>query len=74
MRFIFSLLLLVISMIYGISIANCYIVDPGPKVRATKGEIWPKPKYQISSDLYSIVRNSIFEFQVCICDILDLFC
>lgn len=55
-------LLIVLSCF--ILVINSYIIDPGPKVIATKGEAWPKPQYQISSDLYSVVRSSVFQFEV----------
>lgn len=47
-----------------ILLINSYIVDPGPKIIATKGEAWPKPRYQISNDLFLVVRSSVFQFEV----------
>ncbi|KAJ8944945.1 hypothetical protein NQ318_013093 [Aromia moschata] len=43
---------------------DCYIVDPGPKVIATKGEVWPKPQLQQNYDSYFIVQPQIFEFRI----------
>lgn len=41
-----------------------YIVDPGPVVKASKGAVWPKPKYQIVNEQFSIIRPSVFNFEV----------
>jgi hexosaminidase len=52
---------------------DAYIVDYGPTVKATKGEIWPEPKHQIKSTKYLVLRPSTFKFTVIgnTCDILD---
>ncbi|XP_031618894.1 beta-hexosaminidase subunit beta-like [Contarinia nasturtii] len=49
-----------------------YIVEPGPVVKATKGEIWPKPFQQNSHDDFFIVRPSLLEYKIQneSCDIL----
>lgn len=44
--------------------SECYIVDPGPRVIATKGEIWPKPQFQIKTNDYLIVKPQNFNFKV----------
>ncbi|KAJ8980186.1 hypothetical protein NQ317_011431 [Molorchus minor] len=41
-----------------------YIVDPGPTIKATKGEVWPKPQSQDKYDSYFVVRPQVFEFKV----------
>ncbi|KAG5868152.1 Beta-hexosaminidase subunit beta, partial [Gonioctena quinquepunctata] len=42
---------------------ECYIEEPGPRFKATKGEVWPKPQHQIKNDSYFILRPQIFQFQ-----------
>ncbi|XP_055295128.1 beta-hexosaminidase subunit beta-like [Sitodiplosis mosellana] len=63
---------LLLSICLNLYFVNCYIVDPGPVVKATIGEIWPKPFQQTSSDDFFIVRPSLlkFEIQSETCDIL----
>lgn len=46
------------------AICEGYIEHPGPKVIATKGEVWPKPQVQEKSEDYKIIRPHIFNFQV----------
>lgn len=55
--------LFLLNLIYFVTSSE-FIVDPGPKVTATKGAVWPKPKNQITSDEYSVIRSSLFQFQV----------
>ncbi|XP_055295127.1 beta-hexosaminidase subunit beta-like [Sitodiplosis mosellana] len=55
---------------------NCtpdFIEEPGPVVKATIGEIWPKPFQQTSSDDFFIVRPSLLKFKIQSesCDILS---
>ncbi|XP_049530965.1 beta-hexosaminidase subunit beta-like [Anopheles darlingi] len=52
---------------------NGYIVDPGPVVKATKGEVWPKPRNQTKSQHFNVIKPGSFHFQVAnyTCDILD---
>ncbi|CAG9859144.1 unnamed protein product [Phyllotreta striolata] len=47
-----------------ITLANCYIIDPGPRYPATKGEIWPQPKNQTKSDEFFVLKPSNFEFKL----------
>lgn len=49
---------------YCIYQANGYIVEPGPVVIATKGEVWPKPFAQEKLDKYSILYKDSLQFQV----------
>uniref|UniRef100_A0A8D8GRC6 Beta-hexosaminidase subunit alpha n=1 Tax=Culex pipiens TaxID=7175 RepID=A0A8D8GRC6_CULPI len=53
--------------------AYSYIVDPGPVVKATKGEIWPKPKSQTTNAKFAMINRSAFQFQISnhTCDILE---
>ncbi|XP_063700127.1 beta-hexosaminidase subunit beta-like [Culicoides brevitarsis] len=57
-------------------VAECsaYIVDPGPVVIATSGEIWPKPKKQQTEETFSTFTPTNFHFKATekTCDILDL--
>uniref|UniRef100_A0A182VFS0 Beta-hexosaminidase n=1 Tax=Anopheles merus TaxID=30066 RepID=A0A182VFS0_ANOME len=50
-----------------------YIVDPGPVVKATKGEIWPKPRNQTTSQQYYTIKTGSFAFQSMnySCDLLE---
>lgn len=43
---------------------NGYIVEPGPVVIATKGEVWPKPFAQEKFNTYSILYKDSLHFQV----------
>ncbi|KAJ8925860.1 hypothetical protein NQ315_009712 [Exocentrus adspersus] len=43
-------------------LVNCYIIDPGPTVIATKGEVWPKPYSQQNSSKYYGFRPVLFQF------------
>ncbi|KAF2878769.1 hypothetical protein ILUMI_27396 [Ignelater luminosus] len=66
-------ILLLLTFLGVIAQIACYIVEPGPTVRATKGAVWPKPQRQISSDSFYIVRPQAFEFRVVAenCDLLQ---
>lgn len=55
--------LIFLNLIY-FTTSSVFIVDPGPKVIASKGAVWPKPKKHIISTDYSVVRASILRFQV----------
>lgn len=59
-----NIVLTLFSIIYSLSIGDCYIRDPGPRVIATKGEIWPKPQFQIKTENYLVVRPKLFQFKV----------
>ncbi|XP_060535041.1 beta-hexosaminidase subunit alpha-like [Cylas formicarius] len=50
-----------------------YVVNPGPLVVATRGEVWPKPQSQNSSENYFILRPKQFQFKVndASCEILE---
>lgn len=51
-----------------------YIVNPGPMVLATKGEIWPKPKAQTTGETFYTVRPKVLKFEVVTnftCEILE---
>lgn len=52
---------------------DSYIVDPGPVVKATKGELWPKARKQVTSDQFSAIKPGTFQFQSTnyTCDILS---
>ncbi|XP_052865166.1 beta-hexosaminidase subunit beta-like isoform X2 [Anopheles cruzii] len=52
--------------------ADGYIVEPGPVVKATKGEVWPKPRNQTTSQHFSVIKADSFRFQATnyTCDIL----
>ncbi|XP_055548093.1 beta-hexosaminidase subunit beta-like [Wyeomyia smithii] len=57
-------------------LASCvfsYIVEPGPVIKATKGEIWPKPKEQTTSNRYNAIKRTTFHFKTAnyTCDILE---
>lgn len=41
-----------------------YTIEPGPKVVATKGAVWPKPKQQESFANFYVVVPQDFEFKV----------
>lgn len=41
-----------------------WIEYPGPRVKATQGEVWPKPQKQISTNDVMVVRPSVFLFVV----------
>ncbi|XP_058058070.1 beta-hexosaminidase subunit beta-like [Anopheles bellator] len=49
-----------------------YIVEPGPVVKATKGEVWPKPRNQTTTQHFSVIKAGSFRFQATnyTCDIL----
>uniref|UniRef100_A0A182JLR9 Beta-hexosaminidase n=1 Tax=Anopheles atroparvus TaxID=41427 RepID=A0A182JLR9_ANOAO len=55
-----------------IASTDSYIVDPGPVVKATKGELWPKPRKQDTSENFSAIKPETFHFQSgnYTCDIL----
>ncbi|XP_052892660.1 beta-hexosaminidase subunit beta-like [Anopheles moucheti] len=50
-----------------------YIVDPGPVVKATKGEIWPKPRNQTTTHQFYTIKTGTFSFQSMnfSCDLLN---
>nr|CAD7448180.1 unnamed protein product [Timema bartmani] len=55
-------------------LAGCVAVETfGPLVKATVGQVWPKPQHQVVYDGYLVVRPSTFTFQVKrkTCDILE---
>lgn len=58
-------ILLLLTLLGVITQIACYIVEPGPTVRATKGAVWPKPQRQVLSNSFYIVRPQAFEFRVC---------
>lgn len=68
-----SILFLVNIWFLASNAAFSYIVDPGPVVKATKGELWPKPKSQTTSLVYSVIKRNTFHFQITnhTCDILE---
>ncbi|XP_026464309.1 uncharacterized protein LOC113366875 [Ctenocephalides felis] len=39
-----------------------WIEEPGPRVKATQGEVWPKPQQQRSTNEVMVVRPSVFLF------------
>lgn len=44
------------------ALASCgraYIVDPGPVVKATVGEVWPRPRSQIRTDKFFLLDPNI---------------
>lgn len=41
-----------------------YIVEPGPVVHATSGEVWPLPQVQEKSKDFFSVRPTVFKFKV----------
>ncbi|XP_068620741.1 beta-hexosaminidase subunit beta-like [Battus philenor] len=44
---------------------NCMtIVNPGPKYPPTKGEVWPKPQYESTEDIYYVFNPSNFKIKV----------
>lgn len=53
--------------------ASSYIVEPGPVVEASKGEVWPKPFEQSKFDAFSIFSGDSVSFKVKgkTCDILN---
>ncbi|KAK4884746.1 hypothetical protein RN001_001017 [Aquatica leii] len=61
-----------VFLLFNFVTITCYIVEPGPLVVATKGEVWPKPQEQTTEDKFYIVRPQIFKFKVLSesCDIL----
>lgn len=56
---------IVLLILSAVSFSYTYNILPGPSVKATKGEIWPKPLEQIKSNDYYILRPALFKFQVC---------
>ncbi|EDS44385.1 beta-hexosaminidase beta chain [Culex quinquefasciatus] len=68
---------LVTSLVTFWLVLNCvscsFVVEPGPAVKATRGEIWPKPKVQSSTENYFGIDPVTFQFKVTghTCDILD---
>ncbi|XP_055640408.1 beta-hexosaminidase subunit beta-like [Toxorhynchites rutilus septentrionalis] len=65
--------LLAFAIVLAIGTASSYILEPGPVVKATVGELWPKPKSQTSSPSYFILKRSSFQLKVTnrTCDILE---
>lgn len=51
-------------LFYFLPAYKCYITDPGPRIIATKGEVWPKPQFQIKTEKYYVVRAQLFDFKV----------
>ncbi|XP_063239322.1 beta-hexosaminidase subunit alpha-like [Bacillus rossius redtenbacheri] len=50
-------------LLFGIHLVGA--VDTfGPLVRASEGEVWPKPQKEIKHDTYTVVRPSNFTFKV----------
>ncbi|XP_045452690.1 beta-hexosaminidase subunit alpha-like [Melitaea cinxia] len=47
----------------GIFAENFWIIKPGPKYPPTKGEVWPKPQYQIKENTFYILIPRQFEFK-----------
>uniref|UniRef100_U5ETX4 Beta-hexosaminidase n=1 Tax=Corethrella appendiculata TaxID=1370023 RepID=U5ETX4_9DIPT len=66
-RILTIFIVLVVKSVFG------YIVDPGPVVKATKGEIWPKPTTQVYGNTYSVIRPNNIKFQAVntSCDLLE---
>lgn len=52
---------------------DCWIVDPGPLVIATKGEVWPEPQIYNKSEDFLILRPKYFKIKInsSACTILD---
>ncbi|CAG9764281.1 unnamed protein product [Ceutorhynchus assimilis] len=51
-----------IILIWSLRSIKCSI--PGPAVKASKGEVWPKPQQQNVSDKYFVFRPRNFEFEI----------
>ncbi|XP_056642782.1 beta-hexosaminidase subunit beta-like [Diorhabda sublineata] len=47
-----------------VALSESYIEEPGARYPATKGEIWPKPRYQIKNDTYFIIRPQLFKIEI----------
>lgn len=59
------LMVLLLLLLLGNVFLTCsYDVEPGPKVRATKGQVWPIPYKRDVSEKFFVIRASSFEFQV----------
>ncbi|XP_055372164.1 beta-hexosaminidase subunit beta-like [Condylostylus longicornis] len=50
-----------------------YIIDPGPQIKATNGEVWPRPKFEQKTPKYFVIDPDNFDFSVIgrTCDILE---
>lgn len=65
MRRITTLLLFFVAVfLNNVVFTTSYDVEPGPRVKATKGEVWPIPKTRIVTQKYFIVTASSFTFKV----------
>lgn len=69
---IMKLLLLLGIVVFGSFPVSSYIVEPGPVVQASNGEVWPKPFQQDKFDAFSILSGESVTFKVKgkTCDIL----
>lgn len=68
MRRITTLLFLffttVIVLLDNVILTNTYVVEPGPKIISTRGEIWPIPYQRNVTTAYFDIQPAFFKFQV----------
>ncbi|XP_017771658.1 PREDICTED: beta-hexosaminidase subunit beta-like [Nicrophorus vespilloides] len=50
-------------LLFFLSQLHCYVVDPGPQVKATKGFVWPKPQQVTRSQEYFVINPKEFRFK-----------
>ncbi|XP_072385897.1 beta-hexosaminidase subunit alpha-like [Diabrotica undecimpunctata] len=57
-----KLIIFLLTLIY-VTFVQCYIEKPGPRYPPTKGEIWPKPSYQIKNESFFLLDPETFEIK-----------
>lgn len=62
---------LVVLTLGCVFLVDGYIIEPGPLVHATNGEVWPEPQERIVLDYIFLVRPSRFKFQVCLLTMVE---
>lgn len=57
-----------------ILLSDAWIIDPGPQVIASKGEVWPKPQNQRTYDDFYILSMEDFQFNVSVAHNSNISC